>query len=89
MGRRLVDSYRLLFTVGMASTAYGAFLLVQVRCASLCFDMSGDMGADGRTSFDWVLCDGSVCRARSSRGSKRGVFEQCIRCLSIAKYSRC
>ncbi|EIM85732.1 uncharacterized protein STEHIDRAFT_122662 [Stereum hirsutum FP-91666 SS1] len=28
-GPALFNSYRLLFTVGMASTAYGAFLLVQ------------------------------------------------------------
>lgn len=51
---RLVDSYRLLFTVGMASTAYGAFLLVQVRYAVFAWVVIERMGADGPTLFGLI-----------------------------------
>lgn len=41
-----VDTYRAVWFVGMASTAYGAFLLVQVRRAFLSLDIVEGMRAD-------------------------------------------
>lgn len=79
-----VDSYRALWFVGMASTAYGAFLLVQVRRAFLSLDLAGGMCADCWNVYSHGGCMYGLSRLvgqEINTDGDGGVIEYCNRWL--------